>query len=140
MIIHGPNSAEYDIDLGPVLLTDYFHLMYYDIVEQVMGTNLSLIAPKSVNNLINGKMNYNCSLVTDETPCTDNAGLSKFQFTTGKKHLLRLINAGAEGIQKFSIDNHTMTVIANDFVPIEPYETDIVTLSVNNLSSPNLSS
>ena len=132
MIIHGPNTATYDIDLGPVLLTDYYHLMYYDIVEQVMGTNLSLIAPKSVNNLINGKMDYNCSLVTDGTPCTDDAGLSKFQFTTGKKHRLRLINAGAEGIQKFSIDNHTMTVIANDFVPIEPYETDIVTLSVNN--------
>lgn len=38
-------------------------------------------------------------------------------------HRLRLINAGAEGTQKFSIDGHTMTVIANDFVPIVPYNT-----------------
>jgi hypothetical protein len=29
-----------------------------------------------------------------------------------------LINAGSEGIQRFSIDGHNMTVIANDFVPI----------------------
>lgn len=130
MIIYGPNSADYDIDLGPVLLTDYYHLSYYDLVEQIMGTDLTLIAPRSVNNLINGKMDYNCSLVTDGTPCTNDAGLSKFEFTTGNKHRLRLINAGAEAIQKFSIDEHTMTVIANDFVPIQPYETDIVTLGI----------
>lgn len=131
MIIYGPKSADYDIDLGPVLLTDYYHKPYAEIVEEITGTDLSMIAPRSVNNLINGKMDYNCSLVTDGTPCTDDAGLSKFQFTTGKKHRLRLINAGAEGIQKFSIDGHTMTVIANDFVPIQPYQTEIVTLAVS---------
>ncbi len=131
MIIYGPKSADYDIDLGPVLLTDYYHESYYDIVEEVMGTDLTKVAPKSVNNLINGKMDYNCSLVTDGTPCTNNAGLAKFQFTTGKKHRLRLINAGSEGIQKFSIDGHTLTIIANDFVPINPYDTEIVTLGVS---------
>ena len=130
MIIYGPRSAAYDIDLGPILLTDYYHKSYYDIVEEIMGTDLTKIAPRSDNNLINGKMDYNCSLVTDGTPCANNAGLSKFQFTTGKKHRLRLINAGAEAIQKFSIDGHKLTVIANDFVPIEPYETEIATLGV----------
>ena len=59
--IHGPLNADYDIDLGPVLLTDYYHKQYFDIVEEVMGTDLSLIAPESVNNLINGKGIYNCS-------------------------------------------------------------------------------
>lgn len=29
---------------------------------------------------------------------------------------------------KFSIDNHTMTVIAMDFVPIEPFETTILSM------------
>ena len=134
MIIHGPKNVDYDIDLGPVLLTDYFHKQYFDLVEEVMGTNLSLIAPKSDNNLINGKMDFNCSLVTDGTPCVNNAGLSKFQFKKGKKHRLRLINASAEGIQKFSIDGHKLTVMANDFVPIKPYETEIVTLGVGQRS------
>jgi FtsP/CotA-like multicopper oxidase with cupredoxin domain len=85
-----------------------------------MGTNEATVAPSSDNNLINGKMNFNCSTVSagDNTTCNSNAGLSKFKFTKGKTHRLRLINAGAEGFQRFSIDEHTLTVIANDFVPI----------------------
>ena len=59
-----------------------------------------------------------------------NAGLSKFSFQSGKKHRLRLINAGADSVQKFTIDRHKMTVIANDFVPVVPYETKVVTLGV----------
>ena len=122
MIIHGPKNAKYDIDLGPVFLTDYYHKEYFEIVKSVViplsqGGNP---APSSDNNLINGKMDFDCSTVAagDTTKCTSNAGISKFKFTTGKTHRLRLINAGAEGIQRFSIDGHNMTVIANDFVPI----------------------
>lgn len=131
MIIHGPNvTSSYDVDLGPVLLTDYYHEDYYSIVEKVMGTNLSEVAPYSVNNLINGKGSFNCSLITDGTACTPNAGYSKFSFQSGTSYRLRLINAGAEGLQKFSIDNHQLQVIAYDFVPIVPYETEIITLGI----------
>lgn len=122
MIIHGPSNAKYDIDLGPIFLTDHYHREYFDLVKSVLiplseGGNP---APSSDNNLINGKMNFDCSTVAagDKTPCVSNAGISKFKLTTGKTHRLRLINAGAEDIQRFSIDGHTMTVIANDFVPI----------------------
>ena len=45
-------------------------------------------------------------------------------------HRLRLINSGAEGTQVFTIDNHNMTVIANDFVPVKPYVTNKVTLGI----------
>lgn len=75
-------------------------------------------------------MTYNCSLAQDGRPCTSNLDLSKFRFKAGKTHLLRLINAGAAGLQKFSIDEHQMTVIANDFVPVQPYNTSVVTLGV----------
>jgi FtsP/CotA-like multicopper oxidase with cupredoxin domain len=76
--------------------------------------------PPSDNNLINGKMTFDCSTVAagDTTPCNSDAGISKFVLTTGKTHLLRLINAGSEGLQRFSIDGHQLTIIANDFVPI----------------------
>lgn len=86
----------------------------------------------SDNNLINGKMNFDCTKVAagDKTKCTSNAGISKFKFQSGKTHRLRLINSGADGVQRFSIDQHTMTVIANDFVPIKPYEAKVVTLGV----------
>lgn len=86
----------------------------------------------SDNNLINGKMNFDCSTVApgDTTPCTNNAGISKFRFQTGKTHRLRLINSGADGVQRFSIDEHVLTVIAEDFVPVKPYNTTVVTLGV----------
>ena len=81
--------------------------------------------PLSDNNLINGRNPYDCSKRApgDTTQCVSNTGNSIFKFTAGKKHRLRLINAGAESVEKFSIDGHTMTVIANDFVPIKPYTT-----------------
>ncbi len=129
LIIHGPKNEPNDIDLGPVLLTDWYHDTYEDIVELVMNKNAKG-PPQSNNNLINGKMNYDCSLITNGQQCTPNAGLSKFKFQSGKKHRLRLINAGSEALQRFTIDGHTMTIIANDFVPIEPYETTNVTLGI----------
>ncbi|KAM3071831.1 hypothetical protein ACMFMG_009688 [Clarireedia jacksonii] len=137
MIIHGPSNADYDIDLGPVFLSDYYHKEYFKLVEEVVGgTGVSNPRPLSDNNLINGKMTFNCSTkdAGDNTECDDNAGISKFKFTTGKTHRLRLINAGGEALQRFSIDGHNMTVIANDFVPIVPYTTNVVTLGIGQRS------
>ncbi|KAF4122854.1 Multicopper oxidase with three cupredoxin domains, partial [Geosmithia morbida] len=130
MVIHGPKSRAYDIDVGPVMLSDWYHDTYMNLVEQSMAPNaLPLL---SDNNLINGKMNFDCSTLpeTDKTPCVNNAGVSKFKFQRGKTHLLRLINVGAEALQRFSIDGHNMTVVANDYVQVQPYTTDIVTLGV----------
>jgi FtsP/CotA-like multicopper oxidase with cupredoxin domain len=84
--------------------------------------------------LIQGRNNFDCSIAAaagDTTKCTDNAGITNFRFSPGKVHRLRLINAGAEGMQKFSIDGHNLTVIANDFVPIIPYTTQGVYLQPN---------
>merc|ERR1712137_1015821 len=61
MIIHGPSNADYDIDVGPVLLSDYYHTNYETIVEGVVGgTGQSMPRPLSDNNLINGKGTFNC--------------------------------------------------------------------------------
>jgi FtsP/CotA-like multicopper oxidase with cupredoxin domain len=136
MIIYGPKNVDYDIDLGPVILSDWYHEDYYSLVEKTMsrkGDNTP--QPASNNNLINGKMNFPCY---KDVNCTANAGVSKFSFTSGKKHRLRLINMSAEAMQKFSIDGHTMTVIANDFVPVEPYEVAVVTLAVGQSDLFNL--
>ena len=101
-------------------------MRYYPLVQRYTG---SQDVPNSDNNLINGKMNYDCALANN-TECVPNAGLSKFRFESGKVHRLRLINAGAEALQKFTIDEHEMTVIATDFTPIKPYKTKVVTLGV----------
>ncbi|KAM0432248.1 hypothetical protein ACHAPT_004786 [Fusarium lateritium] len=131
MVIYGPRERkDYDIDIGPVLLSDWYHKEYFDLVEETMKPNATPVVSDS--NLINGKMNFNCSSVEagDTTPCNNNAGISKFRFKRGKTHRLRLINTGAEGLQRFSIDEHTMTVIANDFVQVQPYDTKVVTLGI----------
>ena len=131
LIIHGPQNDDYDEDLGPIALTDYYHRGYFGIVQDITGTDLSKVRPASDSNLINGKGRFNCTGVTGI--CSNDAPYSQFQVTSGKRYRLRLINTGSAGIQKFSIDNHVMTVIANDFIPVEPYQSTVVTLAVSTL-------
>ncbi|KAK5741177.1 hypothetical protein LTR17_004117 [Elasticomyces elasticus] len=138
MIIYGPHNGQYDQDMGPIMLSDWYHDDYFKLVEQTMAPAVdALPPPTSQNNLINGKMNYPCDAVTiaaNGRNCTPNAGISKFNVTSGLTYRLRLINAGAEGIQKFSIDGAKLTVIANDFVPVQPYTVDVVTLGIGQRS------
>ena len=56
IVIHGPSSEPYDLDVGPVMLNDWYHDDYYSLLQQVMkpGANFTLVY--SENNLINGKM------------------------------------------------------------------------------------
>ena len=112
--------------------TDYFHTPYFQLIEDLYDQPPVFLP--SDNNLINGKMDLDCDLITDNTTCPPNAKYSKFTFITNKIHRLRLINAGSSGTQKFTIDNHKMIIIANDFVPIQPYETKIITLGVGQRS------
>lgn len=41
-----------------------------------------------------------------------------------------MINTSAESLLKVSLDGHKLKVMANDYVEIQPYETDVVTLGV----------
>ena len=42
MIIHGPSNAHYDVDLGPVLLSDWYHTEYFELVRQTMSIPVRL--------------------------------------------------------------------------------------------------
>ncbi|ORY59529.1 Cupredoxin [Pseudomassariella vexata] len=117
MVIYGPQHYDYDIDVGPVMVHDHYHT-YYETIE--VGVMANPARPtRSDNNLINGKNSFN----------GNNAPLASFNFTTNKKIRLRLINPSVVAVEKVSIDGHQMTVIANDFVPVQPYQTDVVTLA-----------
>lgn len=41
LIIHGPKNVDYDLDIGPVLLTDWYHDEYFEIVKSVMSVPVS---------------------------------------------------------------------------------------------------
>lgn len=129
MVIYGPSNQGADIDIGPVMLNDWYRDDYMTSIRGLMNP-LSQGGPKlplANSNLINGKMRYPCSKAN--VPCVT-ADYARFNFTVGKNHRLRLINTGSNAVQKFSIDGHKMQVIANDFMPIKPYNTSMIALGV----------
>ncbi|KAI1334356.1 Cupredoxin [Xylariaceae sp. FL0016] len=126
IVIHGPATADYDVDVGPVVLQDWFHGSAFDIWEESQRV-LALIQPVAENGLINGMNVYDCS--DNEMSCVGTGQRFETSFEPGKKYLFRVIGAQTDGYMKFAIDNHKLNVIASDFVPIQPYETDAVILS-----------
>lgn len=118
MVIYGPKNVDYDIDVGPIAVTDYFHSYYEPIVQGFFKQPVEVTL--SDNNLINGKNNYD----------GNDAPLASFNFTSGKKHRLRLINTSAFAVERISLDGHTMQVIANDFVPLQPFDVTSINLAV----------
>jgi FtsP/CotA-like multicopper oxidase with cupredoxin domain len=115
--------VSYDADLGPIMVSDYIHESYYSELQNVFM--IPPVFPNVDNNVLNGK---GCPL--NSTGCASQTGLAKYYFQSGKTYRLRLINTGGASNQKFSIDGHQLTVIANDFVPVQPYTTKIVTLDI----------
>lgn len=59
------------------------------------------------------------------------------RFTTnankGESYRLRLVNAAIDTHWKFMIDGHTLTVIAMDLVPIQPYITKFINIGMGKL-------
>ncbi|KAL9101309.1 MAG: hypothetical protein Q9163_003421 [Psora crenata] len=99
-----------------------------------MSTNATLQTQPTDNTLINGRMPYNCTRAPSGSDCSPNAPFSKFRVQAGKTYKLRAINAGAGSLLGFSIDNHELTIVANDFVDIEPYKTTMVILGAGQRS------
>ncbi|KAF2167126.1 multicopper oxidase [Zasmidium cellare ATCC 36951] len=136
MIIHGPRDnypggGSDVVDIGPVLVSDSYLTDYYTLVQQSESNNVAVAElVTSSNTLIQGKGNVDCSAAPAGSNCTSNAGLAKFNFTRGKRHLLRIINTSAAAFMVVSLDSHKMTVVANDFVAVKPYTVSQVQLFV----------
>ncbi|KAI8629921.1 multicopper oxidase [Xylariaceae sp. FL1651] len=115
IIINGPASAPYDEDKGMVILTDWLHQTTDALYDQASTAG----PPQANNGLINGLNVYN-------------DGGSRFQtnFATGKSYRLHIVNTAIDTMFKFGIDNHTLTVIASDLVPIVPYQTQMVSIGI----------
>ena len=80
------------------------------------------------NLLINGSNTFDCSAVSDEN-CVGGGKISQAVFQPGKEYLIRFFNVAIDSQFQFSIDGHRLKVIANDFVPIEPCDTDSVIIN-----------
>lgn len=132
IVIYGPKNNDDSIDLGPVMLSDWYRDDYMTNIRGLMKpvSEGGPINPLTNSNLINGKMRFDCSKTN--LPC-ETAIYSTFAFTSGHNHLLRLVNTGSNAVQKFAIDGHVMQVISNDYMPITPYNTSMIALGVDNV-------
>ncbi|UKZ78755.1 hypothetical protein TrVFT333_006500 [Trichoderma virens FT-333] len=115
IIINGPASANYDEDLGVMFLNDWSHQTVDELYESAETSG----PPTLTTGLINGTNVY------DTTGHRFNTS-----FTEGTTYRLRLVNAAIDSHFKFSIDNHTMQVIAADLVPITPFNTSILSIGM----------
>ncbi|KAB8225107.1 Cupredoxin [Aspergillus novoparasiticus] len=108
IVVNGPATANYDVDLGHLFLNDWYHKTADELVLEASTGG----PPTAPNGLINGTNTYGTQGSRFETT-----------FEAGTRYRIRLVNAAADNHFRFMIDNHTMEVIATDFVPIHPYNT-----------------
>lgn len=119
IIINGPASANYDEDVGIVMLSDWGHRTVDELWFQAQTQG----PPKLENALINGMNVYG-------TKGNQTGKRWETKFEPGKSYRMRIVNSAIDNHFKFGIDNHTMTVIAADFIPIEPYEATMINIGM----------
>ena len=122
IVIDGPASSNYDIDLGPMPITDWFHTPAFTL-SWLLQRALIRGAPNSDNILFSGTNVFGNA--TSQT-----GKYHRNTVTKGKNYRLRLINTSTNDNFKVSLDGHNMTVIASDFTPVRPFTTDWLFLGI----------
>ncbi|KAF5121798.1 Oxidoreductase OpS5 [Metarhizium anisopliae] len=116
IVINGPATANYDEDLGPLFLNDWDHATAN---QRSTVHRTDFLTPPLGTGLINGTNTYG------------NTGQRlNIRFEANKTYRLRLVNAAIISHFKFMIDNHDMTIIAHDLVPVKPYTVKILDITM----------
>lgn len=127
IVINGPATENYDVDKGVLFLNDWSH----QTVDQLWYSAEANGPPTLDNGLINGTNVYG-----DDDSTTQTGHRFNTSFTAGTSYRFRLVNAAVDTHFKFSIDNHTLTVMAMDLVPIEPFTTTILNIGMGKRPFP----
>lgn len=115
IIINGPTTANYDNDMGIMFLNDWTHE-----TADVMYLAAESSGPPTLDNgLINGTNVYG-----------ELGSRFNMTVTADESHRIRLVNGAIDTHFKFSIDEHTITVVAMDLVPIVPYTTTMLSIGM----------
>ncbi|KAI1177661.1 multicopper oxidase [Nemania sp. FL0916] len=115
ILIRGPASAPYNEDKGVILLSDWLH----ETTDSLYDAASTGGPPQANNGLINGLNVYE-----------DGGSRYETNFASGQSYRLRLVNTAIDTMFKFGIDNHTLTVIATDLVPIVPFDTEMISIGI----------
>jgi FtsP/CotA-like multicopper oxidase with cupredoxin domain len=121
IVINGPASANYDFDLGPMPLNDYYYQTSYQI-EAIAHQNLQKgqPPPPADNLMVNGTAKN----------AAGGGTYGKVTLKKGKKYRLRLINMSVDNNIRVSLDNHPFQIITADLVPIKPITANWVLLAI----------
>ncbi|KUJ13616.1 Cu-oxidase-domain-containing protein [Mollisia scopiformis] len=128
LIINGPSVLDYDFDLGPWLFSDWYHADAFSLYHEELDTVRNL-APLPDSIVLNGKGVCDCDQATDSR-CTGKAEYYEVLVTEGKTYKIAVENTGTLLTLTFFIDGHNFTVIETDFVPIEPYSTNVLNVGI----------
>ncbi|KAK4211161.1 putative extracellular dihydrogeodin oxidase [Rhypophila decipiens] len=123
MIFHGPATDDYDEDLGIMTLADWGHLTAF---QAWRNGGINGRAPRLTSTLINGTNTFRCNNAADCGGVPEIGKKFEMTIEPKKTYRLRLVNAAVDGVFQFSIDGHKFKVIANDLVPVVPFETDSI--------------
>ncbi|KAK0940481.1 laccase, multicopper oxidase, benzenediol:oxygen oxidorectuctase [Friedmanniomyces endolithicus] len=121
IVFDGPASANYDEDLGPYILNEWYYQTSYQI-NAIASVNLGNGGPppNADNMLINGT-NKNAN---------GGGSYNQVKITSGKKYRLRLINMSVDNYIRVSLDGHAMQVMTTDFIPCKPFSVNSLLLGI----------
>lgn len=126
LVINGPATANYDVDAGTLMLNDWSHQTAAELFQYAQ-----VVGPPTLNNsLINGTNTYGSG--DDET-----GERFKLKVEENTSYRLRIINGALDTHYKFMIDNHILTVISMDLVPVKPFNTTFIDIAMGEFSSFN---
>ncbi|KAG9787986.1 Laccase [Exophiala dermatitidis] len=121
MIIDGPATSNYDVDLGTYPINDWYYRPAFELAPLIQSGGFPRGPPPGDNILINGT-NVNINGTAGK--------YGRTSLTKGKKYRLRLINTSTNDNFKVGLDGHNFTVITADFVPIVPFTTQWLFLGI----------
>lgn len=121
IVINGPATENYDDDKGILFLNDWSHQTVDELYDSAQASG----PPTLTTGLINGTNVYGDDNSTSQTGYRFNTSV-----TAGTSYRFRLVNAAVDTMFKFMIDNHTLTVMAMDLVPIEPFNTTVLSIGM----------
>jgi len=121
IIVNGPASANYDVDLGVFPIADWYYKSIFEINLEAKANLQRGAPPPPPDNLLLNGTNKNINGGGEYT---------RIQVQKGKKYRLRLINTSVDSNFRVSIDNHPLTIMTSDFVPVKSIQRDWVLLSI----------
>jgi FtsP/CotA-like multicopper oxidase with cupredoxin domain len=119
--INGPATANYDVDLGVMPMSDWYYQTTFQAASQAFQASQQGLGPPAPDNiLINGTAKS----------ASGTGAYNTITIQSGKRYRLRLINTSVDSNLRVNLDGHPFQVIATDFVPVVPYSTTYLSIGI----------